>query len=323
MKQKKIAIAGTGSIGTTAAYILFLECPDIEIVMLSRESKKSWAKAFDISHCGAVFENRTITSCSYSSCKDADVILITAGALPRPDGTRADVLKDNIAIFKSILPQLAQNNPHAVFVNVTNPVDVMTYVIQKLSGFPPERIIGSGTELDSMRLRTFIAEQYELNPAQLTVPVVGEHGDTMVPVWGSMLYEDKPLKDTTGPFDDTEKEELLHKTKRAGWDIREAGEHSCYAISFSAARIIKAVLGVTKESLLVSSIVHDTVCHFSGSSSITGSYISMPSQLGMGGIVSREMPKLDLTEQQQLIASAGSVRKMMKTADTLLTQKDI
>lgn len=310
MERKKIAVIGSGAIGTTIAYSLMLECSSVEISMINRSENKSWAKAFDISHCEPFLDGNTIYSESLEQCRGADILVMTAGALPKKNGTRADVLKDNIAIFKTLLPTLAANNPRAVILNITNPVDSMAYGIQRITGFPEGRVIGTGTELDTMRMRRFIGEHLGLAPDKISFHIIGEHGDSMVPLWSGGRYDGAPLftgADGLG----ASKDELLHKTKRAGWDIREAGEHSCYAISYSAVRIIRAIVESTDSRLLVSS-------PFAGEYGIGNVFMSQLSILGSDGIEDRVVLDLSDDEQKALESSADIVWGQMKMVDSLL-----
>ena len=312
MKPKKIAIVGSGTIGSILAYSLFLKCENIEINLINRDEKKAWAKAFDISHCGAELPNRSIRPVGGDTCHDADVVVMTAGALPDEHGTRADVIKDNVKIYRQLLPAIAAHNPDATLICITNPVDAMAYAARRITGYPAERVIGSGTELDSMRLRTFTAEAFDLDPTKLSIDIVGEHGDSMVPLWSLAQYDGHPLTETLDDFDESDRATLLQKTKRAGWDIRLAGEHSSFGIAFSVTRIIEHILGFSRGTLTVSA-------------SLTGEYglrdtcVSLPTELNGGGIVKRYTPPLSAQERGAFELSARAVRAQMDEVDRLLS----
>lgn len=311
MKRWKVAIMGSGSIGATMAYSLFLRCPRIDLVIVNRNQRKSWAKAFDISHCAPELAGRSICSLGMEECVDADVVVITAGSLPRENGTRADVLRDNIEIFQKLLPTVARNNPNALILNITNPVDAMAYAARKLTGFPGERVMGSGTELDGMRLRHLTAKKYRLSPGNLLLDVIGEHGDSMVPLWSTALYEGKTLAGSLRDFDPEARNMLRRATVRAGWDIRQAGEHSCYAISFSATRIIEGLLGISDRTLLVST-------RLNGEYGIDDVYLSLPTRLGPQGVEKRLLPELTDEELAELRLSAEAVKRQMDAVDQLI-----
>ncbi|KAF7599933.1 MAG: hypothetical protein CGU29_04060 [Candidatus Dactylopiibacterium carminicum] len=311
MRSKKIAVVGSGAIGSTVAHSLILRNRDIEVLLVNRSQQKAWAKAFDIGHTLAELEGRSIRAVMPEECEGADVIVMTAGALPREDGTRADVIQDNVAIFRQLVPLLARHNPEACFLNVTNPVDAMAYAIRRLSGFSPGRVLGTGTELDAMRLRAFLAEQYPLEAQRISIDVIGEHGDSMVPVWSRAQHGGTPLEIAIGLFDTAEKEELLTSTRRAGWDIRLAGEHSCYAIAFTATRIVEAMIQASPRPLLVSSLMQ-------GELGIHGVYMSLPTTLGPGGVVQKHLPTLTAEETAQLEHSRAQLALQIAQVEALL-----
>jgi len=264
-----------------------------------------------MSHCSPMLPDRIIRSETPEECTGSDIIIMTAGALPRENGTRADVLKDNVAIFQTLLPTLARNNPNAVLINITNPVDAMAYAAGKITGYPPERVIGSGTELDSMRLRHFTAQALDLNAAELDIQVIGEHGDSMVPLWSLATYQGNPLTEISALLNDDLKATLLHQTKRAGWDIRLAGEHSCYGIAFSAVRIVESILGRSAQPVRVSAELQNEF-------GLPHSFISLPATLSHAGIIQRVLPDISDAEYQLLTHSANLVKQQLDMVEQLL-----
>jgi L-lactate dehydrogenase len=312
LPTSKITIVGCGAIGTTIAYSLFTRRPGLDLVLRNRDEKKAQVKAFDISHCGPGKERSAIRAGSIDDTAGSDVVVVTAGVLPKEDGKRSDVLRDNIEIYRELIPPLAARSPNAVFIVVTNPVDSMAYAAYRLAGAPASRVLGSGTILDGTRLRTFIGQAYDLDPAKIEADIVGEHGDTMVPLWSGAAYAGRPLAGHLGErgidFGSAAKEALLEKTRRAGWEIRLAGEHSCYGISFAALRAVESVLGYSKEPLTVSS-------YSSGGSGQRDLYMSLPAILGRGGIASRSTPPTSEEERVALLASADALRAQMDMVD--------
>ena len=307
----RVAIVGSGAIGTTIAHSLYLRQTGLEIFLVNRNREKAWAKAFDISHCGPELPGRRILPSSFEDCREADVIVTAAGVLPRADGKRTDVLRDNIAIFETIIPSLAENNPRAVLVNVTNPADSMAYAIERIGAFPPGRVLGSGTELDRLRLRHFLGERFGLEENKIDIEIVGEHGETMVPLWSRASYEGRLLRDMLPGLDAATEEEMLRKTKRAGWDIRQAGEHSTYAIAFSATRIVEAILGRYQEELCISS-------RLGGEYGLRDVYLSLPSRLTTLGVAQRRQSPLAAPEEEALRRSARAVEAQLREVDGLL-----
>lgn len=309
----KVSIVGSGAIGTTVAYSLMLKRPATEIVLVNRDRGKAWARAFDMAHCLPELPGRSIRAAGLEGSAGSDAIVLTSGSLPKEDGTRADVLRDNVRIYSGLVPGLARLSPGAVILVVTNPVDAMAYATHRLSGFPAQRVLGTGTELDAMRLRAFTAASLGLDPGALSIEVVGEHGDSMVPLWSRAAYEGRPLGEAPGSagLGRAEKEELLRRTRRAGWDIRQAGEHSCYGIGFSCLRILRGIFDPGEAWLSVSTA-------FRGEYGIEGSYMSLPTTLGRSGAVGRLGPPLPDEEVDALRASAAAVRAQMDEVDRLL-----
>ena len=243
------------------------------------------------------------------------MIVLTVGVLPRENGTRADVLGDSVDTDRGIVPRLAEICPSAVFITVTNPVDAMTYAAFRLAGSPRGRVIGTGMVLDSLRLRAFIGEASGLYPVRVSIDVVGEHGDTMVPLWSHAAYEGRPLGVAlaeAGPVAMQEaKAALVERTRRAGWEIRLAGEHSCYGIAFSATRIIEEVLHPSDCRLAVSA-------PFEGECGIRGVVMSLPTQLGARGVAARVVPPMDEHERAALLQSSEALLPQMAVVDALL-----
>lgn len=312
MKKTKIAIIGAGTIGTTVAYTLMLKHENVDVLLVNRTEKKAWGKSFDISHCLPDLPHRTIQSCSINDCVGADVLIITVGILPSPNGKRADMIKDNIKIFKCIIPILVKNNPHAVIVNVTNPVDAMAFALQKISKFPPERVIGTGTELDRMRLKKFMADTHHLDPCNIEIEIIGEHGDSMVPVWSAAKYKGVPLEDAVEGWGADKKKVLLEKTLQAGWDIRKSGEHSSYAISYHTVRIIERLMERSKDPILVSSLMK-------GEWGFSNVFMSLPTILGKNGVEKRLVPNLTKEEEEKALFSKEKLYDQLKVTDQFLS----
>lgn len=309
--KAKLSIIGAGSIGSAVAYTLALRRPNTEIVLVNRDQRKAWAKAFDVSHCLPELPGRTIREGPLEASAGSAVIVMTVGTLPRENGTRAEVLGANLDIYRALVPALAALSPEAVFLVVSNPVDAMAYATQRLSGFPAARVLGSGTELDSLRLRSFTAAFLGLEASRLSLNIAGEHGESMVPLWSLGLLDGKPLPYESLGLDEAARTEILHRTKRAGWDIREAGEHSSLGIAFSATRIVEALLESSEGSFSVSTAMQ-------GEYGIEKAYLSLPSLLSRAGVIGRLEPDLSDSEVAALSLSASAVARQMAAVDGLL-----
>lgn len=314
-RSSKITIVGSGAIGTTIAYSLLLRRPRIELVLFNRDESKARVKAFDMSHCVPRLAGSSVRAGSIDDTAGSDVVVVTAGVLPKVDGKRSDVLRDNIDVYRKLIPPLAERSEGAVLIAITNPNDAMAYAAYRLGGLASSQVIGTGTLLDGLRLRTFIGEAYGLDPAGIEAEVIGEHGDTMVPLWSRAAYSGVPLdaylRDAGMDFGAAAKLKILERTKRAGWDIRLAGEHSCFGISFSAVRIVESLLGSAEGPLTLSSLV-------SGDFGIRGVYMSLPVALSRAGVGSLSAPPLSEAEAEALRASAAAVRAQMDQADALI-----
>ncbi len=311
-QNRKITIVGSGAIGTTVAYSLFLRQSNLELVVTNRDEGKARARSFDISHCSPSLEGNTIRAGSVDDTAGSAIVVVTAGVLPRENGSRSDVLRDNIEVYREIIPPLAARNQDAVFIVITNPTDCMAYAAYRLAGLPASRILGSGTLLDGLRLRKFIAEAYDLDPSRIEADIVGEHGDAMVAVWSRITYRgmalDRYLREAGIDFDSAARQRILEKTRRAGWDIRLAGEHSCFGISFSVVRIIENILGSSEGPLTVSSLI-------SGELGIHDVFLSLPATLDRRGIRSVAAPSLSDEETRALQAAAAAMRAQLDTVD--------
>lgn len=294
--SSKITVVGAGAIGSTILYTLMLENAAKELVLVNRNRLKGKAKASDISHCTGFNGGPSVIYGGYEESMNSDIVIITAGVLPDENGTRMDVLKSNIDIYKELIPELIKYSPNCILLILTNPMDVMTYAAYKISGFPKERVIGTGTLLDTIRLRHFIK-----NPDGI---VIGEHGDSQFPIWSNINIF----------INNDEKFLFEEKTKRAGWDIRLAKEHSCYAISFSAVKIVQAILGKQSEPLPVSVML-------TGQYEINGIYLSLPVKLYNKGVQEIIEPKLDEYELKRLKNSAEIVKGYVNKADNFLNRK--
>lgn len=319
-KAGKVSVIGTGIIGSTVAYTLLLKALAAEIMLVNRNEGRARAKEVDLSHCTPILEDTVIKHGSLKDSYDSDIVVVTCGMLPSERGTRMDVLPSNIEIFKSIIPEIAQYSPEAVIIVVTNPVDVMTYAAYRLSGFPRGRVIGSGTLLDTTRLKYIIGRKFGLASSGIEAVIVGEHGDSMVPVWSLARYMDedlgKYLKDRNLDFDCSTKSDLLQQTRRAGWEIRLGNEHSCYGISLSVVRIIEGLLGYHGAPLPVSSLLR-------GEHGISEVCLSLPVKLGRKGIEEPLPIALSGEELVQLKNSASVLSGYVEQAESLIKKRTI
>ena len=293
-KNDKITVVGAGTIGSLSAYLLMMRKSASKVTLVNRNSKKALVKAFDMSHCLPQIGGTNISGGSFDESAGSQVIIITVGTLPKKDGRRTDVLQNNVDIYKRLIPKLVELSPEAVILTVTNPVDIMALAASKYSGFPSNRILGSGTFLDSLRFRSFIAEAIGVSPKHIDAMILGEHGNSMVPIWSQAKINgielESYVKDMGIKWSQEIKDDIMDKTRRAGWKIREGNEHSSYAIAFSAVLISEAILHESKDYLPTSFEQSDTY----GAKDL---FMSLPIQLGRNGY--RDIAKLDYTYQEE------------------------
>lgn len=291
----KVTVVGAGSIGTLVSYTLMNRRSASKIALVNRSSEKAAIKAFDMSHCIPWLGNVSLAGGPIEESAGSQVVIITVGTLPKKDGSRMDVLQGNIDIYSELIPRLARLSPEAVFLTVTNPVDIMALAAEKYSGFPSQRILGSGTLLDTLRFRSFIAEAVDVTPDRVDAMIVGEHGESMVPVWSRAKVDDTALelyvKDHGIMWNGKTMDDIMEKTRRAGWAIREGNEHSTYAIAFSAAMITEAILQERQDYLPVSFNQKDTY----GGEDL---FMSLPVRLARNGC--GEVEQLNLNDDEKL-----------------------
>ncbi|MHB1393235.1 MAG: malate dehydrogenase [Clostridia bacterium] len=313
-KAGKVTIVGAGTIGPTVAYALMLKELVSEIILVNRDETKGAAKASDLSHCGPLTGGIKVRYGGFEATADSEIVVVTAGVLADKNGTRMDVLKNNIKIFKEIIPEVAKYSPDAVIIIVTNPLDAMTYVAYKLSGFPSERVIGSGTLLDTMRFRQIIGNKLGIDSSTIDAEVIGEHGDSMIPLWSRVRVSGAPLGDYLNMrkfLSAEDKREIAKETERAGWNIRLGNVHSCYGIALSAVKIIECMLGFSEDIVPVSTMLR-------GEYGLSDVFLSVPVQLGKRGVRKVDILDLSSDEQKLLIKSAEIVTSYIQEAEGML-----
>ncbi len=247
-KNSKVAIVGCGNVGATTAYTILNQGLCEQIVLIDVNKDKAYAEALDLRH-SVYFMNRNIkvTSGEYADCADADIVIITASApMPKDSHNRLEMLAPSMNIMKSIVDSTMASGFSGIFLIVSNPVDIMTYYVWKLSGLPKNQVIGSGTNLDSARLCYEISQLYDLDSKSVQAYVCGEHGDSEFVLWHNATIGGKKLdnvfRDNVARTRNITKADLLHMTIEAGWDIFNRKGNTCYGIASSTAAIAKSIL---------------------------------------------------------------------------------
>lgn len=302
--KRKIVLIGTGMVGMSYAYALLNQNLCDELVLIDINKKRAEGEAMDLNH-GVAFSggNMEIYAGEYTDCCNADLVVLTAG-LPQKEGqNRLDLLKENRKIFETILQSVLENGFHGIFLVATNPVDIMTRIVYEISDFPPEKVIGTGTALDTARLRYLLGEKFMINPRNMHAYVMGEHGDSEFVPWSQAMMTTKPIFDLCGETEGCHFQELLEleeEVRMAAYKIIEAKKATYYGIGMAMARITKAIFGNEYSVLTVSA-------HLQGEYGENGIYIGIPcvvNRMGIQRIV--ELP-LGSEEKQRLHSSCETL----------------
>lgn len=305
--NSKVVVVGTGNVGATTAYSIINQGLCGEIVLVDINKEKAYAEALDMQH-SVYFMNRNISvkAGDYSDCADASIVVITASApMPKDSHSRLEMLTPGINIIKSIVNGVMESGFNGIFLVVSNPVDIMTYLVWKTSGLPANQVIGSGTALDTARLCCSLSEMYDLDCKSVEVFMLGEHGDSEFVSWeGATIggkYVSDVMADNMPRTKDVTKESLLKMTKEAGWEIFTRKGNTCYGIAASATAIIKSILFNENRILPVS------VC-LEGQYGLDGIYLSVPTILNGTGAKEIVEIRLDESEKESLSKSAEIIK---------------
>jgi L-lactate dehydrogenase len=306
----KVTIVGAGAVGSATAFTLAERGIAREIVLLDLNLKRAQAEALDIMH-GSLFYPAVdiIASDDSQSAKNSDIIVITAGPQQKPGQTRIDLAGSAIDIMKSLLPPLVEVAPQAVFLIVANPVDIVTYICQEISGLPHTQLFGSGTVLDSSRLRTLLAGRTGINPKNIHAYIAGEHGDSEITLWSSATIGNVPLldyKELSGyqPLTEEVRKEIHGHVVNAAYKIIEGKGATNYAIALACADILTSVARDERRIMPLSTRVE-------GVDGISDVCMSLPLVVGRSGITSRLKPVLSTDELHGLQHSAKMLREVL------------
>jgi len=308
LRPHKVAIVGTGKVGSTFAYALLLNGLVGQIVLIDVDHRRAEGEAMDLNHAVPLSHSVRIWAGDYSDTAGADVVVVAAGVAQRPGETRLDLVKRNAAIFGGVIPRITEHNASGILLIATNPVDVLSYVAWKASGFPSERVIGSGTVLDTARLRYLLAEHLRVDPRNVHAHVVGEHGDSEVPVWSLANVAGMQLQDYCVrhkcELGAEVRDRIARQTRDAAYEIIQRKGATYYAVAVGLLRIVESILRDQHSVLSVSSLVP-------GCYDVGDVYLSLPAVIGRTGV--ERVLHLDLSEAEAeaLRGSAGVVRQVL------------
>jgi L-lactate dehydrogenase len=286
-KKTRIVVVGAGAVGSTTAYTLLLRGRMDELVLIDVNQGKAMGDALDMNHGLPFLNQATVWAGTYEDCREADIIIITAGAAQRPGESRIDLLKRNVAIFESITDAVLKYNKEGILLIASNPVDIMSYFTWKKSGWPVKRVIGSGTLLDSARFRYLLGEKLNIDPRSVHAHIIGEHGDSELPLWSLANVAGTELN-----ISEADKQEIFTSTRDAAYKIIEAKGATYYAIALALDRICTAILRNEASVLNVSTLVKD----YHGISDV---YLGVPCVVDRTGV--REVLPLTISNEEKAL----------------------
>ena len=309
--KTKVTIIGAGAVGSTTAYSILMSGLASEIVLIDVNTQKALGEALDIKQATPVVSNCNVYAGDYRDAADSDVVVITSGLGRKPGQTRLELAQTNVNIIKSIAPQIMQYAPNALYILVANPVDVLTYAFLKYTGLPKHRVIGSGTVLDTIRLRTRLAEIYNVSQQQVHANVLGEHGDSSFVPWSvaniAGIHLDEYNSCIATPYslvNEYTHEEVEQYVRKSGGKIISRKGCTVYGVATSVAHIIKAFRGNAETVLTVSTLME-------GEYGLHDVCLSALTLVGAEGVKSVLVEKLTDEEIEKMRNSAAALRAVI------------
>lgn len=297
----KVILIGTGSVGSSYAFALMNQGLCSELVLIDINEKKAKGDVKDLNH-GVLYAPSTmkIKFGTYEECKDAAIVVLCAGVAQKPGETRLDLVNKNMKIFESIVKSVMETGFNGIFLVATNPVDILSYATWKFSGLPKERVIGSGTILDSARFRHLLAQEFGVNPTSVHGYIIGEHGDSELAVWSSANISGNPI---APQLTEERKNEIFAEVRDAAYEIIEAKGATYYGIAMGLARITKAILRDEDVVLPVGTLLN-------GEYGYEDVYIGVPTVINRKGAVKIIELSLDNQERERLSKSIATLKKI-------------
>lgn len=313
--KRKITIIGAGSVGSSIGYLLVAQSLASEIIFIDVNKEKALGEAMDIYQSTPFLTPTVVRAGDYEDAKDSNVVIITSGVARKPGQTRIDLAQTNVNILKSIAPKITEVAPNAIYIIVANPVDVLTYTFHQITNIPSNRIIGSGTSLDTARLKTKLSEIYKVSPMQVQADVLGEHGETSFIVWSMARIAGVPIEEYNdantikkGCDVTLDKNEVLEYVKKSGSVIISRKGATYNGVAAAVVYICKALFSGVDSVLCLSVLLN-------GEYGIDDVCLSIPVVLGSEGIVSTLTPKLTDEEATLLQNSAEAMKSVIKQVD--------
>ena len=309
--RHKVVVVGAGQVGATICFGLMMSGLASTIVLIDQNSDLAEGHAMDLNHGLSFVSPTRIYAGSYSDCKGADIVIITAGAAQKSGETRLDLVRKNTEIFKDIIPKITAHQPKTLLI-VSNPVDILTYVTLKVSHFSMNRVVGSGTALDTARFRFLLSRHCRVDTRNVHAYIIGEHGDSEVPVWSQANIAGVPLKKYCPVCEKNcspgEMDEIFDQVKNAAYEIISRKGHTNFAISLAVQRIAGSILRDENSVLTVSSLINN----YCGISDVC---LSIPTIVNINGISKHIDINLDEAERYKLQISADTLKKIIRELD--------
>ena len=313
--QKKITIIGAGAVGATTAFALLTRGAASEVVLIDVNTDKALGEALDIKQATPFIDNCDIYAGSYADAVNSDVVIITSGIGRKPGQSRLELMQTNVGIIKSISQQIVKVAPNALYLLVANPVDILTYAFIKYTGLPKSQVFGTGTVLDTIRLRTRLAEIYNVNKQQVHANVLGEHGDTSFVAWSTATIAGIPLAEYNDSIasaynlrTEYTREDVETYVRKSGGKIISRKGCTVYGIGMTSTHIVKSLSGSAETAMTISSLhegeygIHD-VCLSS---------LALVDHTGVRSIITQ---KLSDDELRRMHASAEALKEVIKNVN--------
>ncbi|ADU29919.1 L-lactate dehydrogenase [Evansella cellulosilytica] len=308
-KTTRVVVIGTGFVGSSYAFSLTNQNITDELVLIDLSKEKAEGDAMDLNHGIPFGSPMKIWAGDYSDCKDADIVVITAGANQKPGETRLDLIEKNAKIFKGIVGAVMDNGFNGIFIVATNPVDILSYATWKFSGLPMERVIGSGTILDTARFRFLLGQYLDIDPRNVHGYIMGEHGDTELPVWSQTRIGveliDHYIEKYKPDAKNSDLNDIFINVRDAAYHIIERKGATHYAIAMGLKRLTKAILRNESSILTVSTLLR-------GEYGLDDLYIGVPAIVNKDGVSQVVEINLNAEEEQKLRHSADVLKKAME-----------
>lgn len=295
IRNTKVAIVGTGLVGSSTAFSLVTQGVCDEVLMIDINKEKALGEAMDLNHSIEYLNRNTkVRAASYEECGDVDIIVITAGAPPKPGQTRLDTLDLSAKITESIVTPIMKSGFKGYFIIVSNPADIIAYHVYKLSGLPKSHVLSTGTSIDTARLKNFIGELLDVDPRSVQGYSMGEHGDSQMVPWSHITVGGKKftkvLEDNKDRFKNVDLDKLVQDTAQAGWEVYKRKGTTYYAIATATVGIIKAIINDENRIIPVSTLLE-------GEYGVSDVFAGVPAVLNSKGV--KEVVEIHMTENEK------------------------